>query len=245
MRFGLEPMGNNLCLLSPLEAEESDFRLISEGDAPLVKEELFALEDVADAPTVLKRLKNINWAFTADPTNYLSHDLHPYPAKFIPQIPRNVIARLSLRGELVYDPFGGSGTTALEAILLGRRALSTDAHPLAKIIGEAKTLTLTKEEEEEVAAFAERLLILSRYKEDLEAELSQARDDSRNFIPDIPNMSEWFHENAIEELGYLRWRIQTIPGRKVRTLAEVVFSRIILKASYQDGETRYARRRRE
>ena len=63
---------------------------------------------------------------------------------FIPQIPGHCIARLSLPGELVFDPFGGSGTTALEAVRLGRRALSIDANPVGTLIGRVKACNLNK-----------------------------------------------------------------------------------------------------
>jgi DNA modification methylase len=102
------------------------------------------LESLADADEVLRQLQQLDWAFTDDDTTYLSHDIHPYPSKFVPQIPRNLIARLSLPGETVWDPFGGSGTTALESVLLGRQAISSDLNPLAEVIGKAKLLTPTK-----------------------------------------------------------------------------------------------------
>ena len=67
--------------------------------------ELFNIEEVK------ARLHAISWDFTNEDTSYLTHDVHPYPAKFIPQIPAHLIANLSLRGDLVLDPFCGSGTT--------------------------------------------------------------------------------------------------------------------------------------
>jgi hypothetical protein len=63
------------------------------------------LECLADANEILRQLKKLDWAFSDDDTTYLSHDIHPYPAKFIPQIPRNLIARLSLPGETVCKSF--------------------------------------------------------------------------------------------------------------------------------------------
>src|SRR5207244_7025668 len=53
--------------------------------------EVQVLETLANAGDVLKQLKKLDWAFSDDDTTYLSHDIHPYPAKFIPQIPRNLI----------------------------------------------------------------------------------------------------------------------------------------------------------
>lgn len=207
--------------------------------------ELPSLSFLDNTNQILANLEAINWAFANGDTGYLSHDVHPYPAKFIPQIPRNLIAQLSLRGELVWDPFGGCGTTALESILLGRCALSTDINPLAKVIGEAKTLTLIKEEEEAICDLIEQLVLLSAKREGLTFELAHRREDFTPFIPEIPNLKEWFHENAITELAYLRWRIESLECIKAATLAKVSFSKSILKASYQDGETRYTRRPRE
>ena len=57
-----------------------------------------------------------------------------YRACYKPQLPRFFIERLSEPGDLVFDPFGGRGTTALEAALLGRRAASNDVNPLSEIL---------------------------------------------------------------------------------------------------------------
>lgn len=213
---------------------------------PLEPEDvLIALRDLEDADRVLANLARVDWSFSNDDTGYLSHDLHPYPAKFIPQIPRNLITRLSLRGELVLDPFGGSGTTALEAVLLGRRALSSDANPLAEIIGHGKTLTLTKEEEDAVSDCIEQLVILAASSTSVKEALTRNRSAIDARVPPIPHIMDWFHPNAIDELGYILWRIEQLPFVKCRTLARVCFSKSILKASYQDEETRYASKPRE
>src|SRR5438094_213467 len=99
---------------------------------PDYPEQPLYLDDITEVRRVLS---SIDWAFTHDRTQFLTHDIHPYPAKFIPQIPGHLISLLSARGERVLDPFGGSGTTALEAIRLGRTAISIDANPIATLIG--------------------------------------------------------------------------------------------------------------
>ena len=62
-----------------------------------------------------------------------AHSLHElsYRACFKPQLPRFFIERLTGPGDLVYDPFSGRGTTALEAALLDRRVAANDANPLS------------------------------------------------------------------------------------------------------------------
>lgn len=208
-------------------------------------EELRSLQDLANPAEIVKKLRAVDWSFTDADTGYFSHDIHPYPAKFIPQLPRTLIKHLSLRGELIYDPFGGSGTTALEALLLGRRCLSTDVHPLSKIIGEAKALTLTREGQQLANSLGEQLWSVAADRDSLASEIARVGGQVDEQIPQIPNVSSWFHENAIRELAYLRWRMEGIPNPNVQILAKACFSKSILRASFQDEETRYMRRPRE
>lgn len=51
-----------------------------------------------------------------------------YRGNFAPQIPRNLILRYSREGETVLDPMVGSGTTLIEARLLGRNAIGLDVN---------------------------------------------------------------------------------------------------------------------
>src|SRR5437763_1966825 len=57
-----------------------------------------------------------------------------YRACFKPQLPRFFIERLTAADDMVYDPFLGRGTTAIEAALLGRRVVGCDINPLSSIL---------------------------------------------------------------------------------------------------------------
>ena len=57
-----------------------------------------------------------------------------YRACFKPQLPRFFIELLTEKGDIVYDPFSGRGTTAIEAALLGRNVIANDINPLSKIL---------------------------------------------------------------------------------------------------------------
>jgi DNA modification methylase len=196
--------------------------------------------DIADPQKVIDALKSQDWAFTDDDTRYLTHDLHPYPAKFIPQIPAHLIAELSMPGDIVFDPFGGSATTAVEAVRMGRRALSLDANPLSGLIGRVKTGFMTPQTRAELEQLEAAVLSYLTASELKKPEWhSTIIDRHRAFIPDIPNIDKWFHERAIGELALLRFLI----GRTTSGLAEdaalLALSRIIVRVSYQESETRY------
>lgn len=69
----------------------------------------------------------------------LTHGLHRFPAKFIPQVPAWALEQFASQGTWVVDPFMGSGTTLVEALRFDVRAMGLDIDPLARLIASAKT----------------------------------------------------------------------------------------------------------
>lgn len=57
-----------------------------------------------------------------------------YRACFKPQLPRFFINLFTRPGDIIYDPFSGRGTTAIEAALQGRRVIANDINPLSAIL---------------------------------------------------------------------------------------------------------------
>src|SRR5260370_32805210 len=88
-------------------------------------------------------LLSTDWDFSGTSVNKGIHAIHPYPAKFIPQIPRKLI-ELFHPGDssIVLDPFCGSGTTLAEAIDLGLDAWGIDLSPIACLTTRVKTTPL-------------------------------------------------------------------------------------------------------
>ncbi len=77
---------------------------------------------------------------TRSVNQYLTHWIYPYKGKFHPQMIRALINIIGLKeGDTVLDPFSGSGTTAIEAQLLGINFVGIDISPLCVIQGRVKT----------------------------------------------------------------------------------------------------------
>jgi len=77
---------------------------------------------------------------TRSVNQYLTHWIYPYKGKFHPQMIRALLNIIGLKqGDTVFDPFSGSGTTGLEAQLLGINFYGIDISPLCVIQGKVKT----------------------------------------------------------------------------------------------------------
>ena len=66
------------------------------------------------------------------------HSLCSYQGKLKPALAHHLVKALSNEGDVVYDPFSGSGTIPLEAVLQGRHALAADLGKMAYAITLAK-----------------------------------------------------------------------------------------------------------
>src|SRR5467141_1893037 len=64
------------------------------------------------------------------------YGVHPYFTRRPANVVREYIERYSRPGDTVLDPFGGTGVTAIEAFLLGRKAIQNDLNPFANFIAQ-------------------------------------------------------------------------------------------------------------
>lgn len=90
-------------------------------------------------------------------STYLTHNYHPWAAKFIPQIPRYFIDKYSKPNDLIFDPFCGSGTTLVEAILAHRNGIGNDLNYIASLISKAKTKPLNSNQIEIITKWKNQL----------------------------------------------------------------------------------------
>lgn len=101
------------------------------------------LDALLDRPTNKQAINLSNIALSARSTTaHLSHDIHYYKAKFFPRMVRSIlnicIQQLGEGSHHVIDNFVGSGTTLLEASILGITSIGLDIDPLSTMIAQAK-----------------------------------------------------------------------------------------------------------
>lgn len=178
-------------------------------------------------------LDKIDWDFTEASTNSTTNSMHPYPAKFIPQIPRNFIEQLSGKGDTVYDPFLGSGTTAVEANILGRNAIGNDVNELAVLIAKVKTTPIP----------SKKLLLIDDMLHRVRTRIDRLYSGGKNNIkkPDIVNLEMWFDDFVIDELVIIKEEIEKLNDQRLINFCHVALSGIIINVSKQDSDTRYVR----
>lgn len=181
----------------------------------------------AEGPPELARLvaTALDVPSGADPRE-LTHGFHSYPARFHPLLVRRLLAGVP-RGATVLDPFVGSGTTTVEAVRAGLRALGSDVNPLGVELARLKSTPLSDAQIDELVehahAVAERSL--DRVKRRARTRESGERyDDPSLYMPHV-----------FRELVGLREEIDAEPGPRMPLL--LLLSAIVVKVSRQQADT--------
>jgi hypothetical protein len=158
-------------------------------------------------------------------TSPLTHGLHRFPAKFIPQIPRWAMEQFALDSSIVLDPFMGSGTTLVEGLLRNGTTIGIDIDPLARLIAYGKINTPS----------LERLICIG---EQIRSSWSISTGLLVSPMPDIENFNHWFSEDAWRKLQSL-WKIikDFNVTESERKFLLVLFSSILRWVSNADDQS--------
>lgn len=149
----------------------------------------------------------IQKTYSKEEISYLTHNFHPYPDKLIPQIAKHFIQKYTNPGDLVFNPFCGSGTVLLESNLLGRDCIGIDLNPLACLISRVKITTLNPE-------------ILQQTLSNLLN--SMKKQNNLNDFLNKPtfwfqtNKNKYFQDNILQCLKQLKHQINNLEGQKTK-----------------------------
>lgn len=95
-------------------------------------------QKIDDQITLYSKLVSNN--ITRSINQYLTHWIYPYKGKFHPQMIRALLNCMQINsGDTILDPFIGSGTTALEAQLLGINCIGIDISEVCFLVSKVKT----------------------------------------------------------------------------------------------------------
>lgn len=167
-----------------------------------------------------------NFTFISHEQTYLTHGLHKYPAKFFPELPKWLIQKYSKKGDIILDPFMGSGTTNIESLMLGRNSIGIDIDPFARFLSRIKTTKLDLKKLQEAQKDIFQLLPKYDYK-----------NINKEDIPKFPYMEHWFKINVAKELTYIKSIILNLKTTKnIKNFYLLCFSSIIRKVSNASNE---------
>lgn len=107
------------------------------------------LAAVKPSAAIAEAVKRVDWSFhseldTASPSTFDIRQHHWYPATFVPLLPRTLIEILTRPRAMVYDPFGGIGTTVFQALHVGRRAQMSEINEIATRVARAILMALAR-----------------------------------------------------------------------------------------------------
>ncbi len=158
-----------------------------------------------------------DWTFNGEFTRDYTHIYHDYPARMIPQIPRKLFSILNVRSGLLFDPYCGSGTTLVEALLNGMNAVGTDINPLARLIATAKTNYRIDPSalQDEITKFYAFMYSPSGSPK----------------IPKIKNIDYWFKPRVQKALGLILSYIESIKDENIQLFFKVAFSETVRESS--------------
>jgi len=156
--------------------------------------------------------------------SYLTHGIHRFPAKFFPELPRYLIRRLSVEGDVILDPMCGSGTVILEAALNNRTAVGIDIDAIAKLITKVKTTPIDPD------ILQDATMVLSN-----RIQKKDSRGEYHFPLPTFHYRDSWFQPFVLQELALIRGCIDGLPRQLTRmepdTLRNIVdFLRVVMSS---------------
>ncbi|SEP42527.1 DNA methyltransferase [Nitrosovibrio sp. Nv6] len=188
-------------------------------------------EPVATQQNLLERVNGNG--VNRQSTRYSAHGLHEYKGKFNPQVAKAMLNIFGAHpGQLVLDPFCGSGTSLVECAHLGINSVGTDINPLAVFLATAKLKSLTIPAESLLNNAKFSLIAAKRLR--TEPTLEGERGDY---------LKLWFPLEYLSDMERLRLAIDVNGGENTSVLLAIA-SNLLRDYSLQEPHDLRIRRRK-
>lgn len=188
-------------------------RTLRDSSAVYQQSSLVDLQPIPPSPSTPELVSFRALVPEIEETTYLTHALYYYPAKFIPQVVRYCIREYSPKDGWIIDPFAGSGTVGLEALLCQRNVVLLDLNPLLAHIVPLKM----------------QIRQTDLNQSSLRALLDTMRTSTTRYSPDWSNLEYWYPPEILQSLCYYwGWQKRIDPGPY-----QMIVEAALLKASKQ------------
>lgn len=163
-----------------------------------------------------------------DPARDHVHGFHSYPARMHPITAARLVEALCKPGGRVFDPFCGSGTVLVEALLHGRRAVGGDLNPLAVMLARRKT---TPRPPAELDHLVQQAAACAEFADTRRKGKAGA---SKRFLQEDVDL---FEPHVLLELDSLRLAVFNRTHDPAFADLQLVLSSILVKLSKKKGDT--------
>ncbi len=158
--------------------------------------------------------------------------VHPYFTKQVWNVVQEYIKNFSQPHDLVLDPYGGSGVTALEALVLGRRAIHIDLNPLSIFM--VKNLLMPVNISQLTEAYNHIRETFEAHAPQTDAEIEHALQiypyPKGIKLPknsDVDTIEKLFSSSQLAQLAYLKYLIKQVEDAATQNTLMLSFSSAI------------------
>ena len=160
--------------------------------------------------------------------------VHGYFTKQTWNVVQDYIKNFSQKGDLVLDPFGGSGVTAIEAMMVDRRAIHLDLNPMSTFLVDGITCPIKVTDLQESFEIIKAAYLANEPKtnEEIESVLKKY-DYPKDFIlpksSDVKVVQDLFSKKQLSQLAFLKHLILKESNENIKKSLLLMFSGLITK----------------
>lgn len=160
--------------------------------------------------------------------------VHPYFTKQVWNVVQEYIKNFTRPGDIVLDPYGGSGVTLIEALILGCKAIHVDLNPLANFIVQnlitpinidnlADQYSRIRKQFEKNAPRTKSEIDHALDKYDYPRGIKLPKDS------DVPTIEQLFSTTQLAQLAYLKHLIKQVKDQAIQGTLLLMFSGLLNK----------------